>query len=217
MKFLKFYILNRIYFIIGLIVLGIVIYKLGEPVSAWICFILAFFSILLYFMLGTMRLVQEAVQEGDMDNAVSYLNKIKFPNLLFKPVRSAYYMLQSNVAMVNNDLAGAEANIKNSIKHKSKLMGDTEGMTYLQLATIELQKGKTKEARNNLLLALKHGIPDIENKAACYLQLSSIEIERKNFKIGKDYFRKAKALKPKSAQIVSQLKEMDKYMGRIPG
>ena len=85
------------------------------------------------------------------------------------------------------------------------------------LAFIQLKKGQTKEARLNLMGALKAGIPDKESMAAVYLQLCSIEIQRKQNKIGKEYFRKAKALKPKSEEIVKQLTMMEKNIARLPG
>lgn len=217
MKFLRVYILYRLYFIVGLIVLGITFHSFKEAGLAWVCYILAAFSLALYFMIGTMRLVQEAITDSDPEKAMEYLNAIKFPRLLLKPIRSSYYMLQSNMALANNDLAKAEANIKSSMKTKSKLMGDTEGMAYFQMATIQLQKGNTKEARTNLLQAVKLGMPDKENMAAAYLQLSSIEIQRHQNKVGKEYFRRAKALKPKTEQLVSQISQMEKYIARIPG
>lgn len=217
MKFLRFYILYRLYFVAGLIVAGIFIYRAHEHVTAILFFLAAFISLLLYFMLGTMRIVQEAVQENDMDNAIVYLSKIKYPKLLLKPVRSAFYMLQSNVALVNNDFEKAEADIRKSMDSKSTLLGDTEGMSYLQLATISLQKGNNKEARTYFLQAIKFGLPDKENQAAAYLQLSGLEIQRGQNKMGKIYFGKAKDLKPKTAQLKDQIAQMDKYMSRLQG
>ena len=82
---------------------------------------------------------------------------------------------------------------------------------------IQLKQGKTKEARLTLIDAVKAGIPDKESMAAVYLQLCSIEIQRKQNKIGKEYFRKAKALKPKSEEIVKQLTMMGKNIDRLPG
>ncbi|MBC7410926.1 MAG: hypothetical protein H7331_00540 [Bacteroidia bacterium] len=217
MKFLRFYILYRLYFVIVLVIAGILIYILHERVTAILFFVAAFISLLLYFMLGTMRIVQEAVQENDMDNAIVYLSKIKYPKLLLKPVRSAFYMLQSNVALVNNDFEKAEADIRKSMDSKSTLLGDTEGMSYLQLATISLQKGNNKEARTYFLQALKFGLPDKENQAAAYLQLSGLEIQRGQNKMGKIYFGKAKNLRPKTTQLKDQIKQMDKYMSRLQG
>jgi len=70
-------------------------------------------------MIGTMRLVKDAVEDGDVDQALVYIHKIKNPNLLVKPIRSAYYMLQSTMSMATNDLTTAESNIRKSLITKS--------------------------------------------------------------------------------------------------
>lgn len=217
MKVLRFYILYRLPIIAVLIILGVLSHIYDDAIVAWICYILAFISLLLYFMIGTMRLVQEAVQEGDVDLAKKYLKKIIFPRLLLKPVRSGYYMLSSNLALASDDLGDAEAHIRKSLNTKSKLVGDVEGTNMMQLGFIQLKKGNVKEARQSLLAAVKAGIPDKESLAAVYLQLSNIEIQRKQNKVGKEYFRKAKALKPKTEELVKQIQMMDKNISRLPG
>ncbi len=216
-KVLKFYIIYRLPIIILFVGLGILSHYLKDEITAWLLYITAGISLLLYFMMGTMRIVQEAVQDGEIEQAQKYLSQIKFPRLLFKPIRSAYYMIQSNLMMATDDLAGAESNIRKSMKTKSKITGDMEGTNLMQLAFIQLKKGQMKEARLNLIGAVKAGMPDKESLAACHLQLCSIEIQRKQNKIAKEHFRKAKALKPKTAEIVKQITEMDKYIARLPG
>jgi hypothetical protein len=218
MKLLRFYILNRLLIVAILIVLGILSQVLNKDlITAWICYVLAFISLLIYFMMGTMRLVQEAVSDGDVDKAQVYIKKIKFPRLLLKPIRSGYYMLQSNLSLATDDLTTAEANIRKSLNTKSSLVGDVKGTNLMQLGFIQLKQGKTKEARLTLIDAVKAGIPDKESMSAVYLQLCSIEIQRKQNKIGKEYYRKAKALKPKSEEIVKQLNMMGKNIDRLPG
>ena len=218
MKLLRFYILNRLLIVAILIVLGILSQVLNKDlITAWICYVLAFISLLIYFMMGTMRLVQEAVSDGDVDKAQVYIKKIKFPRLLLKPIRSGYYMLQSNLSLATDDLTTAEANIRKSLNTKSSLVGDVKGTNLMQLGFIQLKQGKTKEARQTLLDAVKAGIPDKDSMAAVHLQLCSIEIQRKQNKIGKEHFRKAKALKPKAEEIVKQLNMMEKNIARLPG
>jgi tetratricopeptide (TPR) repeat protein len=217
MKILRFYILYRLPIIFVLIGLGILSNIYHDAVTAWICYILAAFSLTLYFMLGTMRLVQEAVAEGDVEKAISYIKKIKFPRLLFKPVRSGYYMLQSNLAMASDDLTTAESNIRKSLNTKSSIIGNVKGENLLQLGFIQLKKGNHKEARLTLVEAVKSGINDKEALAAAYMQLCSLEIQRNQNRIAKDYFKKAKALKPKSEELVKQIKTMDKQLARMPG
>ncbi len=217
MKILNFYILYRLPIIVLLIVGGILLHLYVDSVSAWICYILAFISLFLYFFVGTMRLVQEAITDGDIDKATLYLNKIKFPRLLFKPFRATYYMVQSNMALVSNNLDTAEANIRKSLNTKSSLLGETKGNSLLQLAFIQLKKGETKEARKNLLEAVKSGISDKESLAAAYLQLCSLEIHRNQNRIAKEYFKKAKEQKPKNEELLGQIKNMEKQLARLPG
>jgi tetratricopeptide (TPR) repeat protein len=92
-----------------------------------------------------------------------------------------------------------------------------QGGAYLQLGMISYKKGNKKEAYENLRKAVTIGLPDKDSEASAYLQLSSICGERRDFKGMKLYYQKAKACKPKNEMIVNQLKEMDKYISRIPG
>ena len=217
MKFLRFYIVYRLPISIALIVIGIISHLFGDPILAWILYFLALISLVLYFTIGTMRMVQEAVSEGDVDAAVKYIKMIKFPRLLFKPIRASYYMMQSNLSIANADLNSAEANIRKSLNTKSSMAGEMEGTNLMQLGFIQLKQGKGNEGRLNLIEAVKKGIPDKENLASVYLQLCTMEIQRQNNKVGKEYFKKAKALKPKSEEIVKQLQLLEKNIARIPG
>lgn len=217
MKVLRFYILYRLYVAIGLIAAGVILYVLDDLFLAWVMFILALVSLVLHFMIGPMRLVKDAVEAGDVDEAVRLIETVKFPKLLFKPIRSAYYMLQSTLNLASNDLSKAEDNIQKSLSTQSSLTGDMRGSNLMQLGFIQLRQGKTKEARTNLLAAVKAGIPDKEGLASVYLQLSSMEIQRQQYRMGKEYFRKAKALNPKSKELVEQIKIMDKNISRLPG
>ena len=217
MKLLRLYILYRLYFALGLIVAGVLSHLYADVILAWILYILAFVSVLLHYMIGTMRLVKDAVEAGNVDLATTYIQKIKRPNWLIKPVRSAYYMLQSTMSMATNDLSTAEDNIRKSLKTKSSLAGDMEGTNLMQLGFIQMRQGKIKEGRANLLAAIQAGIPDKESLAGVYLQLCSIEMQRQQFKMGKSYFKKAKALNPKSKEIVEQIKLLEKSISRLPG
>lgn len=217
MKFLKYYILYRLYFALGLLVAGILSHLFADVILAWILYVLAIISVLLHFMIGTMRLVKDAVEDGDVDLALSYINRVKYPNLLVKPIRSAYYMLQSQMSMASNDLTTAESSIRKSLNTKSSLTGDMQGTNLMQLGFIQLRQGKTKEGRANLMAAVKAGIPDKDSLAGVYLQLCALEIQRQQNKSGKAYFRKAKALNPKSSEILEQIKQMEKSISRIPG
>lgn len=217
MKLYKQYLIYRLYIGIAFLALSIVLAVIGNN-WGWFSLTLtiALISIISHFLFGPLRLVQDAVEQQDMELAQKYLDMVQFPKLLIKPVRQGYYMIKSNLALTNKDFSKAEDYIKQSIKSKNSIAGqEYEGMSYMQLGMLNMQKGNTKEAKKNLRLALKHGLPDNDSTATTLLQLSSIEISARQFQIGKKYFREAKALKPKNPEIVAQLKEMEKYISRV--
>jgi Tfp pilus assembly protein PilF len=74
-----------------------------------------------------------------------------------------------------------------------------------------------KQAESYIRQALRKGLPDKENEAAAYLQMCSIMMNKREFRAAKDFFRKAKALRPTTPQIVDQIKQLEKYITRIPG
>ncbi len=217
MKALRFYIIYRLQIIAGLIVIGILFHFNRDVVTACLCYFAAAISIVLYFMMGTMRLVQEAVTQGDMDKALEYLKQIKYPQFLFKPIRVGYYSLQSNLSMVNNDFVAAEANIRKSMEIKSEIAGDTKGINLMQLGFLEVRKGNGKQARLHLMDAVKAGISDKDNLAATYLQLCSLEAQRQQYRIAKGYFKKAKDLKSENEEVMSQIKTLEKQIKTLPG
>ncbi len=203
-----------VFLIIGAVALGIY----GDWFSFAFVLILALIAIGSHFFFGPLRLVQDAMEKGDIEMAKKYLSSIKYPKLLFKPVRQGYYMIQSNLAMMDKDYSKAEGFLQDSLKSKSDLIGqEYEGASYLQLGMLAAQKGDVKGAKTNLKLAVQKGLPDNDSRATAFMQLASIELTSKQFKIGKDYFKKAKAAKPQSKEIKERLAEMEKYVARIPG
>jgi tetratricopeptide (TPR) repeat protein len=205
---------------IAIILIGLGVYitmqtKSGIYVS-WLFFLIAILMVVAHFMIGPITLIQKHVENGDFDGAKDLLNRVKYPNLLYKPVRSAYYMLKSNFSTMSENFEDAESDIRKSLEagidDKS-----VQGGAYLQLGMISYKKGNKKEAYENLRKAVSMGLPDKDSEASAYLQLSSICGERRDFKGMKLYYQKAKACKPKNEMIVNQLKEMDKYISRIPG
>ena len=216
MNFRRILVFYRIPIAIGLIALGFLI---GFKVTwwvAWIPFLVAVFMVIAYFMVGPMTLIQGYMENGDMEGAQKLLSKVKFPNLLYKPIRSSYYMLQSNFSSMGDDLDKAEEQLRKGLASGIPEK-EYEGTAYLQLGAIAQKKGNTKEAYENLRKAIKIGLPDKDNSATAYLQLSGICIQRRDFRNAKIYFNKAKACKATNAQVVEQIKEMAKYIARIPG
>ena len=213
----RFIVLYRLPLAIALIALGVFItmQKHGIYVS-WIFFLVAIIMILAHFMIGPITLIQKHVEDGDIEGAQDLINRVKYPNLLYKPVRSAYYMLKSNFSTMNENFDSAEEDIRKSLDAGITDKG-AEGGAYLQLGMIAYKKGDKKAAYENLRKSISIGLPDKDSEASAYLQLSSICGERRDFKGMKSYYQRAKACKPKNTQILDQMKEMDKYISRVPG
>ena len=218
MKWLNTIIKYRLW--IGITMLAIAIF-VNYQTSFWPSFILYFIALVLmvsHFLLGPMRLIQTAMENGDMDEAKRIVNGIKFPGLLIKPVRSVYYTLKGNLDMVDKNYESAEKNMKKSLNlGGGSLTKQAEGPNKLQLGMLSLQKGDMRQAESYIRQALKAGLPDNENKAAAYLQLCSIMMNKREFRAAKEYFRKAKSFKPETPQIVDQIKQIEKYINRMPG
>ena len=214
----RFIVLYRLPLALAMIAAGVYItvaVKHGIWVS-WIFFLLAILMVVAHFMIGPITLIQKHVEDGDLEGAQALLNRVKYPNLLYKPVRSAFYMLKSNFSTMSENFEDAEADIRKSIEAG---IGDknVEGGAYLQLGMISYKKGNKKEAYEHLRKAVSLGLPDKDSEASAYLQMCSICGERRVFRGMKQYYMKAKACKPKNEMILSQIKEMDKYISRIPG
>jgi len=179
-------------------------------------YLIGLILILGHFFFGPLRLIQEHLEAGDMKGAEKVLATIKFPGLLYKPIRSVYYTLKGNVAMMKQDFAGAEKNMKKGLD-LGMPMKEAEGASMLQMGMLFMQKNDMKQAETYIRGALRKGLPDKENEAAAYLQMCSLMMNKREFRAAKDFFRKAKALKPTTQQIVDQIKQIEKYITRIPG
>ena len=96
-----------------------------------------------HFFIGPLRLIQEPMEQGNMEEVKKIMDSIWFPNLLYKPIRSTYYTLKGNLAMMNQDFDSAEKHMKKSLDLGSP-MAEAEGANKLQLGMMALQKGDMK-------------------------------------------------------------------------
>ncbi|WP_225974168.1 tetratricopeptide repeat protein [Arachidicoccus ginsenosidivorans] len=96
-------------------------------------------------------------------------------------------------------------------------MPEAEGANKLQLGMMAMQRGDMRSGEGYLRAALKMGIPDNESKAVANLGMCQIMMNKREFRAAKDYFRKAKACNPTTPEVVSQIKEIQKYISRVPG
>jgi tetratricopeptide (TPR) repeat protein len=216
MKFYNLLIKYRLYIGIVLILGGAAV---NFTASFWPAFPLYFIGLILvlgHFFFGPLRFIQEYFEAGDTVGAENILYSIKFPGLLYKPIRSVYYTLKGNVAMMKQDFDGAEKMMKKGLD-LGMPMKEAEGASMLQMGMLSMQKNDMKQAESYIRQAIRKGLPDNENEAAAYLQMCSIMMNKREFRAAKDFFRKSKALKPTTPQIVDQIKQIEKYISRIPG
>ena len=169
-----------------------------------------------HFFIGPLRLIQEHLESGNVEGAEKVLNSVRYPNLLYKPIRSAYYTVKGQLAMMKQDFDGAEKMMKKGLDLGTP-MKEVKGASLLQMGMLSMQKGNMKQGESYIRQALREGLPDKENEAAAYLQMCNIMLNKREFRAGKEYFRKAKGLKPTQPEIVKQIKEIEKYISRIPG
>ena len=216
MKFYNLLIKYRLYLGVLLLALGgFVNYSAGF----WPAFPLYLVGVILiagHFFFGPLRLIQEHLESGNVEGAEKVIASVWFPNLLYKPIRSVFYTLKGNIAMMKQDFDGAEKMMKKGLD-LGMPMKEAEGASMLQMGMLHMQKNDLKQAESYIRSALRSGLPDKENKSAAYLQMCSIMMNKREFRAAKDFFRKAKALKPTTPQIVDQIKQIEKYITRMPG
>lgn len=216
MKFYSIVIKYRLLIGVALLTIGVItnIYVSFWP--AFLPYLVGAILIFGHFFFGPLRLIQEHMESGNLEGAEKVLSTIHFPNLLYKPIRSVYYTLKGNIAMMKQDFDGAEINMKKGLD-LGMPMKEAEGASLLQMGMLAMQKNDIRKAEGLIRQAISKGLPDKENQAAAFLQLCSIMMTKREFRAAKEYFRKAKNLKPTTPQIVDQIKQIEKYITRIPG
>lgn len=218
MKWMNIIIKYRLW--LGIMILATAVF-VNYQAGFWPSFIIYLIAVILiagHFLFGPMRLIQTAMEEGNMEEAKKIVAGIPFPALLIKPVRSVYYTIKGNLDMVDQNYDSAEINMKKSLAlGGGALTKQAEGPNKLQLGMLNMQKGNVKEAESYIRQAIRAGLPDKENNAAAYLQLCSIMMNKREFRAAKEYFRKAKGFKPTTPQIIDQIKQIEKYITRMPG
>lgn len=218
---MKFYnIIIKYRFWLSLIALAAaIVLNITGAAGFWPTFPLYFLGViglLSHFFIGPLRLIQEPMEAGNIEEVKRILDSVWFPNLLYKPVRSTFYTIKGNLAMMDQDFDSAEKHLKKSSDLGSP-MPEAEGANKLQLGMMSMQKGDLKQGESYIRAAIRAGIPDKESEAVAYLSMCQIFMNKREFRAAKDFFRKAKACKPKTKQVLDQIKEIEKYISRIPG
>jgi tetratricopeptide (TPR) repeat protein len=216
MKFYNLLIKYRLQLGIAFIAIGVPVNFLAGFWPAFPAYLIAVILIAGHFFIGPLRLIQEYLESGDIEGAEKVLDSVKYPNLLYKPIRSAYYTVKGQLAMMKQDFDGAEKMMKKGLDLGTP-MKEVKGASLLQMGMISLQKGNFKQGESYIRQAIREGFSDKEQEAAAYLQMCNIMMNKREFRAAKEFFRKAKALKPTQSEIVKQIKEIEKYISRIPG
>jgi tetratricopeptide (TPR) repeat protein len=203
--------------------LGILLAVLGGVANYysgfWPAFPLYFIALILvlgHFFFGPLRLIQVHLESGNIEEAEKIIKSVKYPNLLYKPIRSVFYTLKGNIAMSKQDFDGAEKMMQKGLD-LGMPMKEAEGASLLQMGMIAMQKNDMKKAEGHIRSAIRKGLPDKENEAAAYLQMCSLMMNKREFRAAKEFFRKAQRLNPTTPQIIDQIKEIQKYISRVPG
>lgn len=216
MKFYNLIIKYRFPLSLFALALAIVVNITSGFWPSFVLYFLAVIGLFSHFFIGPLRMVQEPMEAGNMEEVEKIIDSIWFPNLLFKPIRSTYYTLKGNIAMMKQDFDAAEKHLKKSSALGSP-MPEAEGANKLQLGMMALQKGDFRNGETYIRAAIRIGIPDKESEAVAFLSMCQIFLNKREFRAAKDFFRKAKACKPKTKQVVDQIKELESYISRIPG
>jgi tetratricopeptide (TPR) repeat protein len=216
MKFYNIIIKYRFWLSLVAIALAVLVHYNSGFWPAFILYFLALIGLLSHFLIGPMRLIQGPMEQGNIEEVKKIMDTIWFPGLLIKPIRSTYYTIKGNLAMMEQDFDTAEKHLKKSSSLGAP-MPEAEGANKLQLGMMALQKGNMKEGEGYIRAAIRAGIPDKESEAVAYLSMCQIFMNKREFRAAKDFFRKAKACKPKTKQVLDQIKEIEKYISRIPG
>lgn len=112
MKFYNLVIKYRFWLSILAIVLAIVVNIYAGFWPSFLLYFLGVIGLFSQFFIGPMRLIQEPMESGNIEEVKKIMDSIWFPNLLYKPIRSTYYTLQGNLAMANQDFETAEKHLK---------------------------------------------------------------------------------------------------------
>jgi hypothetical protein len=219
MKFYNIVIKYRFWLSLLAIGLAVFVHLNSGFWPAFILYFLGLIGLLSHFLIGPMRLIQEPMEQGNIEEVKRIMKTIWFPGLLIKPIRSTYYTILGNLSMMEQDFDTAEKHLKKSSSLGSP-MPEAEGANKLQLGMMALQRGNMKEGEGYIRAALRSGIPDKESEAVAYLSMCQIFMNKgdmRSLKAAKDYYRRAKACKPTTKQVVEQIKEIEKYISRIPG
>src|SRR3954463_6894700 len=156
MKFYSLLIRYRLQLGILLLVIGIAANIFSGFWPAFPAYLIGLILIAGHFFIGPLRLIQEHMETGDLEGAKRVLASIKYPNLLYKPIRSAFFTFKGQLAMMEQDFDSAEKNMKKGLDLGTP-MKEVKGASMLQMGMISLQKNDFKQAEKYIRQAIREG------------------------------------------------------------
>jgi hypothetical protein len=165
MKFYNLIIKYRPHLAIAFLIIGIAANVYAGFWPAFLPYLIAVILLFGYFFFGPLRLIQEHMESGDMEAAEKVLSSVKYPGLLYKPIRSVYYTLKGNIAMMKQDFDGAEKNMKKGLD-LGMPMKEAEGASLLQMGMLSMQRNDIRQGESYIRQAIRKGLPDKENQPA---------------------------------------------------
>ena len=108
MKFYNLLIKFRLYIGVVLVAAGAYVHFSSGFWPAFPLYLVGVILVAGHFFFGPLRLIQQHLESGDIEGAEKVIASIWFPRLLYKPIRSVYYTLKGNIAMMKQDYDGAE-------------------------------------------------------------------------------------------------------------
>ncbi|MGL5945011.1 MAG: tetratricopeptide repeat protein, partial [Sediminibacterium sp.] len=155
MKFYNLIIKYRFWLSLVLVGVGVILNLTGT--GFWPTFpiyFVALIGLLSHFFIGPLRLIQEPMEKGNIEEVEKILNSVWYPNLLYKPIRSTYYTIKGNLAMMNQDFDTAEKHLKKS-SDLGAPMPEAEGANKLQLGMMAMQRGDLKQGESYIRAAIR--------------------------------------------------------------
>ena len=126
---------------LGFVAGGLLWYFAGVWYGIWFILI-ALFLLAAYFFMGTVAPAAKAMQDKGPEVAEKYLNMTLFPNWLYKPNRTYYYMIKGSIAMGRQDYEEAEKWLKVSSDIGGAASDNERALLQIQLAGLAIQRQK---------------------------------------------------------------------------
>ncbi len=151
--------------------------------SFWYAFPILLIGIALlvgYFLFGTIQSASLIMQKGDMEGASKRLDMTYMPNWLYKTNRAMFYILRGSIAGAQKDMEASEMWLQKA-KAIDLPTDNEKAMVEIQLASININKGKWQAAQKNFrfMKKLKITEPQILEQ---YKQLEQVMNQRGQIK-----------------------------------